>query len=106
MTCLKYTVIVVWKIGESCFPVLVIHKLASVMGCIFLNVSLLRLLVGEGIRCIMCVGVCIMYVCFHSGYSEDGGVMKGEVIPEHEFAAGPVRLDDETEFPPVSIQNP
>ncbi|KAF7697801.1 WD repeat domain phosphoinositide-interacting protein 1 isoform X1 [Silurus meridionalis] len=37
-----------------------------------------------------------------TGYSEDGGVMKGEVIPEHEFAAGPVRLDDETEFPPIN----
>lgn len=38
------------------------------------------------------------------GYSEDGGVKNGEVIPEHEFAAGPVCLDDENEFPPVSIQ--
>uniref|UniRef100_A0A3P8VXV6 WD repeat domain, phosphoinositide interacting 1 n=1 Tax=Cynoglossus semilaevis TaxID=244447 RepID=A0A3P8VXV6_CYNSE len=37
-------------------------------------------------------------------YSEDGGAKKGEVIPEHEFAAGPVCLDDENEFPPVSIQ--
>ena len=37
------------------------------------------------------------------GYSEDGGAKKGEVIPEHEFAAGPVCLDDENEFPPVSI---
>ncbi|XP_017314315.1 WD repeat domain phosphoinositide-interacting protein 1 isoform X2 [Ictalurus punctatus] len=37
-----------------------------------------------------------------TGYSEDGGVMKGEVIPEHEFAAGPVCLDDETEFPPIN----
>ncbi|XP_028935509.1 WD repeat domain phosphoinositide-interacting protein 1 isoform X2 [Ornithorhynchus anatinus] len=36
------------------------------------------------------------------GYSEDGGALRGEVIPEHEFAAGPVCLDDETEFPPVS----
>uniref|UniRef100_A0A8B9HAN0 WD repeat domain, phosphoinositide interacting 1 n=1 Tax=Astyanax mexicanus TaxID=7994 RepID=A0A8B9HAN0_ASTMX len=35
-----------------------------------------------------------------TGYSEDGGVSRGEVIPEHEFAAGPVCLDDETEFPP------
>uniref|UniRef100_A0A672SS44 WD repeat domain phosphoinositide-interacting protein 1-like n=1 Tax=Sinocyclocheilus grahami TaxID=75366 RepID=A0A672SS44_SINGR len=34
----------------------------------------------------------------------DGGAKKGEVIPEHEFAAGPVCLDDETEFPPVSIR--
>uniref|UniRef100_A0A8B9HI56 WD repeat domain, phosphoinositide interacting 1 n=1 Tax=Astyanax mexicanus TaxID=7994 RepID=A0A8B9HI56_ASTMX len=40
-----------------------------------------------------------------TGYSEDGGVSRGEVIPEHEFAAGPVCLDDETEFPPVSIPN-
>uniref|UniRef100_A0A8C2X7T8 WD repeat domain, phosphoinositide interacting 1 n=1 Tax=Cyclopterus lumpus TaxID=8103 RepID=A0A8C2X7T8_CYCLU len=40
-----------------------------------------------------------------TGYSEDGGAKKGEVIPEHEFAAGPVCLDDENEFPPVSIQN-
>ncbi|XP_074511168.1 WD repeat domain phosphoinositide-interacting protein 1 isoform X3 [Sebastes fasciatus] len=39
-----------------------------------------------------------------TGYSEDGGAIKGEVIPEHEFAAGPVCLDDENEFPPVSIQ--
>ncbi|RXN33084.1 WD repeat domain phosphoinositide-interacting 1-like isoform X1 [Labeo rohita] len=39
-----------------------------------------------------------------AGYSEDGGAKKGEVIPEHEFAAGPVCLDDETEFPPVSIR--
>uniref|UniRef100_A0AAZ3QQI1 WD repeat domain phosphoinositide-interacting protein 1 n=1 Tax=Oncorhynchus tshawytscha TaxID=74940 RepID=A0AAZ3QQI1_ONCTS len=38
------------------------------------------------------------------GYSEDGGAKKGEVIPEHEFAAGPVCLDDENEFPPVSNQ--
>uniref|UniRef100_A0A665TYM4 WD repeat domain phosphoinositide-interacting protein 1-like n=1 Tax=Echeneis naucrates TaxID=173247 RepID=A0A665TYM4_ECHNA len=42
---------------------------------------------------------------FNLGYSEDGGAKKGEVIPEHEFAAGPVCLDDENEFPPVSIQN-
>ncbi|KAK1798321.1 hypothetical protein P4O66_007774 [Electrophorus voltai] len=40
-----------------------------------------------------------------TGFSEDGGAKKGEVIPEHELAAGPVRLDDEAEFPPVSIQN-
>uniref|UniRef100_A0A667YJN2 WD repeat domain, phosphoinositide interacting 1 n=1 Tax=Myripristis murdjan TaxID=586833 RepID=A0A667YJN2_9TELE len=39
-----------------------------------------------------------------TGYSEDGGAKKGEIIPEHEFAAGPVCLDDENEFPPVSIQ--
>ncbi|KAJ8246407.1 hypothetical protein GJAV_G00267400 [Gymnothorax javanicus] len=39
------------------------------------------------------------------GYSEDGGMKKGEVIPEHEFAAGPVCLDDENEFPPVSSQD-
>uniref|UniRef100_A0A8C0GUX3 WD repeat domain, phosphoinositide interacting 1 n=1 Tax=Chelonoidis abingdonii TaxID=106734 RepID=A0A8C0GUX3_CHEAB len=38
------------------------------------------------------------------GYSEDGGALRGEVIPEHEFATGPVRLDDENEFPPVSIR--
>uniref|UniRef100_A0A8B9HCG1 WD repeat domain, phosphoinositide interacting 1 n=1 Tax=Astyanax mexicanus TaxID=7994 RepID=A0A8B9HCG1_ASTMX len=37
-----------------------------------------------------------------TGYSEDGGVSRGEVIPEHEFAAGPVCLDDETEFPPIN----
>ncbi|XP_061611902.1 WD repeat domain phosphoinositide-interacting protein 1-like isoform X1 [Phyllopteryx taeniolatus] len=36
------------------------------------------------------------------GYSEDGGAQKGDVIPEHEFAEGPVCLDDENEFPPVS----
>ncbi|XP_061086240.1 WD repeat domain phosphoinositide-interacting protein 1-like isoform X2 [Conger conger] len=40
-----------------------------------------------------------------TGYSEDGGVKKGEVIPEHEFAAGPVCLDDENEFPPVNTQD-
>ncbi|KAJ1129434.1 hypothetical protein NDU88_007804 [Pleurodeles waltl] len=37
------------------------------------------------------------------GYSEDGGMLRGEVIPEHEFAAGPVRLDDENEFPPIHL---
>ncbi|XP_035254729.1 WD repeat domain phosphoinositide-interacting protein 1 isoform X1 [Anguilla anguilla] len=37
-----------------------------------------------------------------TGYSEDGGAMKGEIIPEHEFAAGPVCLDDENEFPPIN----
>ncbi|XP_029692461.1 WD repeat domain phosphoinositide-interacting protein 1 isoform X2 [Takifugu rubripes] len=37
-----------------------------------------------------------------TGYSEDGGAKKGEVIPEHEFAAGPVCLDDENEFPPIN----
>lgn len=42
--------------------------------------------------------------CSHPGYSEDGGAKKGEVIPEHELAPGPVCLDDENEFPPVSIQ--
>lgn len=42
---------------------------------------------------------------YHPGYSEDGGVRKGEIIPEHEFAAGPICLDDENEFPPVSMQN-
>uniref|UniRef100_A0A6Q2WQR8 WD repeat domain, phosphoinositide interacting 1 n=1 Tax=Esox lucius TaxID=8010 RepID=A0A6Q2WQR8_ESOLU len=40
-----------------------------------------------------------------TGYSEDGGAQKGEVIPEHEFAEGPVCLDDENEFPPVSNQS-
>ncbi|XP_043441032.1 WD repeat domain phosphoinositide-interacting protein 1 isoform X1 [Prionailurus bengalensis] len=35
------------------------------------------------------------------GYSEDGGALRGEVIPEHEFATGPVCLDDENEFPPA-----
>ncbi|KAI7797028.1 putative WD repeat domain phosphoinositide-interacting protein 1-like [Triplophysa rosa] len=40
-----------------------------------------------------------------TGYSEDGGAKKGELIPEHEFADGPVRLDDEQEFPPVNFQN-
>uniref|UniRef100_A0A8B9MP32 WD repeat domain, phosphoinositide interacting 1 n=2 Tax=Neoaves TaxID=3078114 RepID=A0A8B9MP32_9AVES len=40
------------------------------------------------------------------GYSEDGGALRGEVIPEHEFATGPVCLDDENEFPPVSIRDP
>lgn len=39
------------------------------------------------------------------GYSEDGGAQKGEVIPEHEFAEGPICLDDENEFPPVSNQS-
>ncbi|CAB1313161.1 unnamed protein product [Coregonus sp. 'balchen'] len=34
----------------------------------------------------------------------DGGAEKGDVIPEHEFAEGPVCLDDENEFPPVSNQ--
>lgn len=40
-----------------------------------------------------------------SGYCEDVGVKRGELIPEHEFADGPVCLDDEQEFPPVSFQN-
>ncbi|XP_055031410.2 WD repeat domain phosphoinositide-interacting protein 1 [Misgurnus anguillicaudatus] len=40
-----------------------------------------------------------------TGYSEDGGAKKGELIPEHEFADGPVCLDDEQEFPPVNFQN-
>lgn len=39
------------------------------------------------------------------GYSEDGGAQRGEVIPEHEFAESPVRLDDENEFPPVGNQS-
>ncbi|XP_069398425.1 WD repeat domain phosphoinositide-interacting protein 1 isoform X1 [Ovis canadensis] len=36
------------------------------------------------------------------GYSEDGGALRGEVIPEHEFATGPICLDDENEFPPIT----
>ncbi|XP_029620867.1 WD repeat domain phosphoinositide-interacting protein 1 isoform X2 [Salmo trutta] len=39
-----------------------------------------------------------------TGYS-DGGAEKGDVIPEHEFTKGPVCLDDENEFPPVSNQS-
>ncbi|KAM4524022.1 WD repeat domain phosphoinositide-interacting protein 1-like [Odontesthes bonariensis] len=39
------------------------------------------------------------------GYSEEGGAQRGEVIPEHEFAEGPVCLDDEDEFPPVGSQS-
>uniref|UniRef100_A0A671Q0I2 WD repeat domain, phosphoinositide interacting 1 n=1 Tax=Sinocyclocheilus anshuiensis TaxID=1608454 RepID=A0A671Q0I2_9TELE len=35
----------------------------------------------------------------------DVGVKRGELIPEHEFADGPICLDDEQEFPPVSFQN-
>lgn len=46
----------------------------------------------------------VCFMCLHPGFSEDGGAKKGEIIPEHEFAAGPVCLDDENEFPPVSIQ--
>ncbi|XP_032312900.1 WD repeat domain phosphoinositide-interacting protein 1 isoform X1 [Camelus ferus] len=38
------------------------------------------------------------------GYSEDGGALRGEVIPEHEFATGPVCLDDENEFPPLGAE--
>ncbi|KAM8946200.1 WD repeat domain phosphoinositide-interacting protein 1 isoform 2-T2 [Pelodytes ibericus] len=38
-----------------------------------------------------------------TGYSEDGGMAHGELIPEHEFAIGPVCLDDEREFPPISM---
>lgn len=41
-----------------------------------------------------------------AGYSEDGGALRGEVIPEHEFATGPICLDDENEFPPVSTGRP
>ncbi|XP_004709391.1 WD repeat domain phosphoinositide-interacting protein 1 [Echinops telfairi] len=37
------------------------------------------------------------------GYSEDGGALRGEVIPEHEFATGPVCLEDENEFPPIIL---
>ncbi|XP_060758100.1 WD repeat domain phosphoinositide-interacting protein 1 isoform X2 [Neoarius graeffei] len=48
------------------------------------------------------IGTCGPISAMLTGYSEDGGVLKGEVIPEHEFAAGPVRLDDETEFPPIN----
>ncbi|XP_072298472.1 WD repeat domain phosphoinositide-interacting protein 1 isoform X2 [Eucyclogobius newberryi] len=40
-----------------------------------------------------------------TGYSEDGGCREGEVIPEHELAAGPVRLDDESEFPPIKCRD-
>ncbi|XP_043085977.1 WD repeat domain phosphoinositide-interacting protein 1 isoform X2 [Puntigrus tetrazona] len=40
-----------------------------------------------------------------TGFSEDVGVKRGELIPEHEFAVGPVRLDDEREFPPVGFQH-
>ncbi|NP_001086874.1 WD repeat domain, phosphoinositide interacting 1 L homeolog [Xenopus laevis] len=40
-----------------------------------------------------------------TGYSEDGGALRGEIIPEHELAVGPICLDDEKEFPPVSIKN-
>uniref|UniRef100_A0A8B9MPB8 WD repeat domain, phosphoinositide interacting 1 n=2 Tax=Accipitrinae TaxID=8955 RepID=A0A8B9MPB8_9AVES len=40
------------------------------------------------------------------GYSEDGGALRGEVIPEHEFATGPVCLDDENEFPPCATKRP
>ncbi|XP_078257441.1 WD repeat domain phosphoinositide-interacting protein 1 isoform X1 [Rhinoraja longicauda] len=36
-----------------------------------------------------------------SGYSEEGGALCCEIIPEHEFAAGTLHLDDETEFPPI-----
>ncbi|XP_075436232.1 WD repeat domain phosphoinositide-interacting protein 1 isoform X2 [Ascaphus truei] len=38
-----------------------------------------------------------------TGYSEDGGALRGELIPEHELAAGSIRLDDENEFPPISL---
>lgn len=38
-----------------------------------------------------------------TGYSEDGGALRGELLPEHEFAVGPVQLDDEKEFPPISL---
>lgn len=36
-----------------------------------------------------------------TGYCEDAGCKNGEVVPEHELAAGPVCLDDESEFPPI-----
>lgn len=48
----------------------------------------------------------LMHGPWFPGYSEDGGTLRGEVIPEHEFAPGPVCLDDENEFPPVSIRDP
>lgn len=38
-----------------------------------------------------------------TGYSEDGGALRGELLPEHEFAVGPLQLDDEREFPPISL---
>ncbi|XP_044151990.1 WD repeat domain phosphoinositide-interacting protein 1 [Bufo gargarizans] len=38
-----------------------------------------------------------------AGYSEDGGALRGELLPEHEFAVGPVQLDDEKEFPPINL---
>uniref|UniRef100_A0AAY4AD59 WD repeat domain phosphoinositide-interacting protein 1 n=1 Tax=Denticeps clupeoides TaxID=299321 RepID=A0AAY4AD59_9TELE len=68
----------------------------------------------EGEECVLVVGVkfdrfltgCLDLVkvatSFVQGYSEDGGARKGEVIPEHELAAGPVSLDDEQEFPPMT----
>lgn len=40
-----------------------------------------------------------------TGYSEDGGCREGQMIPEHELAAAPVRLDDETEFPPITCRD-
>lgn len=40
-----------------------------------------------------------------TGYSEDAGCREGAVIPEHELAAAPVRLDDESEFPPISCRD-
>lgn len=51
-------------------------------------------------------GASLMSHSWFPGYSEDGGALRGELIPEHEFATGPVCLDDENEFPPVSIRNP
>lgn len=47
----------------------------------------------------------VLLLSVFAGYSEDGGALRGEVIPEHEFATGPVCLDDENEFPPVSIRS-
>lgn len=56
---------------------------------------------APAMRCLL-----IHFSLLPPGYSEDGGALRGEVIPEHEFATGPVCLDDENEFPPVSIRNP
>ncbi|NWQ81983.1 WIPI1 protein, partial [Columbina picui] len=72
----------------------------------------------DGGECVLIKKHSVFAVCFRTpsirlsitfcvfawtGYSEDGGALRGEVIPEHEFATGPVCLDDENEFPPVSI---
>uniref|UniRef100_A0A8C6S9C2 WD repeat domain, phosphoinositide interacting 1 n=1 Tax=Neogobius melanostomus TaxID=47308 RepID=A0A8C6S9C2_9GOBI len=52
-----------------------------------------------------CYLVAVFLCAVFAGYSEDGGCREGEVIPEHELAAGPVQLDDESEFPPVSCSS-